>query len=123
MPDPASAPRLPDPPAEFLATLTDVSDRAAAGYGWQHGYLAGLAAASTPDAALPFDPVRAPAAVAKVYALAVVDEVRNALAQIERNLDADLSGPHPFRQLLAAGQAREEHAGGQRYARRKDDAG
>ncbi len=65
---PAPGPRLPDPSREFLATLTDVSDRAAAGYGWQHGYLAGLAAAGTLGAGLPFDPVRTPAAIAKVYA-------------------------------------------------------
>lgn len=30
----------PTPPAAFLAGLTNQSDRAAAGYGWQHGYVA-----------------------------------------------------------------------------------
>lgn len=35
------------PPKEFLAGLTDVSDRAAAGYGWLHGY------AAATDAAVP----------------------------------------------------------------------
>ena len=42
-PDP-NADRLPMPPAEFLAAITMVGERAAAGYGWQEGYLAGRAA-------------------------------------------------------------------------------
>ncbi|OKI47284.1 hypothetical protein [Micromonospora sp. CB01531] len=44
-PDPITD-RPPMPPADFLAAVTMVGERAAAGYGWQEGYLAGRAAAA-----------------------------------------------------------------------------
>ncbi|MCX5066941.1 hypothetical protein OOJ91_13900 [Micromonospora lupini] len=46
-PDRAEPPTVADrpmPPKDFLAAHTHVSDRAAAGYGWQQGYLAAQAA-------------------------------------------------------------------------------
>lgn len=108
MSDTDQTPRVPLPPAEFLASLTDVSDRAAAGYGWQAGYLAGLqAAGATPG----FDPVKAPAAIAKLYVLAALDEVALALATTRAKLTADLSGEEPFKLLIAAEEHVQRRAG------------
>lgn len=96
--------RVPLPPREFLVKLTDVSDRAAAGWGWQAGWLAGYAAAQAdaPPVDLPFDPVRAPAAVVKVYVQTAVDEVIRAATAIREQIERDLSGPAPFDGLLKA---------------------
>ncbi|MFE7874452.1 hypothetical protein ACFUYE_29400 [Micromonospora humida] len=51
-PAPEPDARPPMPPADFLTAHTMVGERAAAGAGWQEGYLAGQAAAAGPDPAL-----------------------------------------------------------------------
>jgi hypothetical protein len=58
------------------------------------------------ETGFPFDPVRAPAAVAKLYVLAVLEEFQQALITTRRKYVNDLSGEHPFRLLLKA----EEYA-------------
>lgn len=59
--------RPPMPPAEFLKAVTMVGERAAAGYGWQEGYLAGRAAAAADirDAVRAYDPASPIADVAR----------------------------------------------------------
>jgi hypothetical protein len=58
------------------------------------------------ETGFPYDPVRVPAAVAKLYVLAVLDEVQQALVKVRAKYVADLSGEDPCRLLLKA----EEYA-------------
>lgn len=101
----AAAARIPMPPREFLEGLTDPSDRAAAGYGWQAGYAAAVAAGVTPG----FEPVKAPAAVAKLYVLAALHEVTTALGAARAKYAADLSGEKPFKLLIAMEEHLQHH--------------
>lgn len=96
-------PEAPFPPREWLDKFTAPS-KGSAGMGWQvgweAGYLAGLKAAAEgePD----FDKVRAPAAVAKLYVLAVLNEMAITLATARAKYVTDLSGDEPFKLLLAS---------------------
>lgn len=101
--------QFPRPPREFLDELTDVSDRAAAAYGWQAGYAAAVAA----GAAVPFDPVRAPAAVTQLYVLAVIEELVTSLNTVRGKYIADLTGEEPFKlfRLMMERVQREESGG------------
>ena len=96
-------PEVPMPPRDWLNKF-EAPSKGSAGMGWQvgweAGYLAGLKAAAEgePD----FDKVRCPAAAAKLYVLAALDEVTQAVAAARAKYVADLSGDEPFRLLVAS---------------------
>lgn len=95
-------PEVPMPPRDWLKKHS-ASSQGAAGNGWQvgwgAGYLAGLQAATEGEPT--FDKVRAPAAAAKLYVLAVLDEMGQAVAAARAKYVPDLSGEEPFKLLLA----------------------
>jgi len=99
----AAAPDPPMPPRDWLGEHTAPS-KGSAGRGWQTGwragYLAGLQAAAAGEPA--FDKVRSPAAVAKLYVLAVAEEMAVAVAAAKAKYVADLSGDAPFSLLIAS---------------------